>query len=211
VTRDYDEEQFKNYEKGKPKPLQQKEGKHLWERLPGETKRAFGAYVMYRDEGISRSYKKVAQSLQISETMIGRWGKLWHWTARTADYDNYLAVETTREEVEARKEMAKRHAQVALTIQNKLVTRLLTFKDAELAKMSLEQITKVFEIAAKMERLSRGESTENVQSKGQMINVNTELEADREVEKMLAEDPEGIELFRKLYRRKCEVESTGKT
>ena len=50
-----------------------------WERQPRETSKAFQAFCVYRDLRAERSYVRVAQQLQKSHTLIGRWAQKYRW------------------------------------------------------------------------------------------------------------------------------------
>lgn len=68
--------------------------------------------------------------------------------------------------------MAKRHIAIAMSMQAKAVEAL---KKIDVSKLNANEIIRLFDTAVKIERLSRGEATENqVQEITQNINTITE-------------------------------------
>ena len=61
-----------------------------WEKLPGESFKAFQAFALYRDLGPARSSQKVADHLSKSGTLIRGWASKWSWQVRAAAYDNHV-------------------------------------------------------------------------------------------------------------------------
>lgn len=67
----------------------------LWERLPGETPEAYGAFCVYRDLGPERGLDKAYRASKGRETggAPGRWNewsRRWTWLARAEAYDDHL-------------------------------------------------------------------------------------------------------------------------
>ena len=131
----------------------------MWDRQYGESGRAYQAFCTYRDMGVDRSYAAVAQKLGKSKTIIDRWGSRWRWVERVAAYDTYLETEARKTAEDERKKMAKRHAQQAMMFQEKVIKRLQALDPKEIPVSTL---IAMFDTAVRVERLSRGESTEHV-------------------------------------------------
>jgi hypothetical protein len=92
-----------------------------WERQVGESRQGFDAFRRYRDMGPTRSYTRVAQELNRSRTLIGRWGQRWRWPGRADAWDreqDRLRREKHRDAVE---EMAVRQARQAMAAANVLM------------------------------------------------------------------------------------------
>lgn len=141
------------------KQLEEMEEERLpWERQKSENFKRFEAFKEYRDMGPDRSYTAVAEKLQKSLTLMRRWAKEDNWKDRVAAYDDYLDKLELKKQEEERKKMTKRHINLALSVQNKLVDKLNNLKGSEI---KVQDIPKFLETAVKIERLSRGESTEN--------------------------------------------------
>ncbi len=75
----------------------------IWERLETDTDKSFQAFCIYRDMGVKRSLRKVADKLSKSETIINRWSFTHNWVERTSAYDDYQA--TLRKERKERKQI----------------------------------------------------------------------------------------------------------
>jgi hypothetical protein len=59
----------------------------LPEQLPNESAKAYAAFVAYAEMGSQRSVRDVAQKLDKSSTVIGRWSSQHHWQERVRQYD----------------------------------------------------------------------------------------------------------------------------
>jgi chromatin segregation and condensation protein Rec8/ScpA/Scc1 (kleisin family) len=129
----------------------------MYERQEGETIKAFEAFSKYRDMGMERSLRKVAQELSKSETIIKRWSSQWNWVERVKIYDAEMDRQTLLQEQKSRKDMVKRHAALANTFLSKVLERIRELNPAEL---STNDLIRWFEISVKIERLSRGEPTD---------------------------------------------------
>jgi len=78
----------------------------IYDRQPGETAKAFAAFVIYRDLGTQRSLELVSQKLNKSKNLMARWSTLNNWTERVAEYD----ADRQRAADAATDEALKRHA-----------------------------------------------------------------------------------------------------
>lgn len=132
-----------------------------WDKLEGESAKAFKAFCVYRDME-DRSMRK---SLEVIGKPPGyirqleRWSAAFGWVRRAEAYDVFQEAEKRRTMEKDRTKMNERHVKQSQAIQNKVVERLMTIKPSELSPSDL---IKWFEVAAKTERLARGETTENI-------------------------------------------------
>ncbi len=125
-----------------------------WERQEKEGTRAFAAFTLYRDMGPQRSVRKVAQELDKSDTLIGRWSARHKWVERAAAWDAEQDRIHREEAQRAAREMAERHAQIATAMMARAAQAL---RDTDPSKLNPAQLARWVETAAKLERLSRGE------------------------------------------------------
>lgn len=127
-----------------------------WERLEGETAKAFAAFTAYLEMPTGeRSYRGVGQKLGKSGALIDRWGTAHSWQSRVAQWDSVQA-ETKREvHLGEIADMSRRHATLAMAFQNKLVERLTSI-DAD--DISPAQAAQWLEISVRVERIARGEA-----------------------------------------------------
>ncbi|PFP29391.1 hypothetical protein COJ96_10835 [Bacillus sp. AFS073361] len=128
-----------------------------YERREGESVKAFEAFKVYRDMGMDRSLAKVGEKLGKSTTLMERWSSKYEWVERSQAYDDDIDRKAIIENEKKRKEMVKRHAQAATMFQSKVVERLNGLDPKEL---SPSELIRWFDISVKIERLSRGESTD---------------------------------------------------
>ena len=125
--------------------------------LPRESARAFEAFCAYRDMGPGRSVAKVGHALGKSTTLMARWSGQWAWVARVATWDADIAVRVAAAQQEEIVEMRARHARISAAILGKVVSGLAKLDPAELKPAEL---TRMFDVAMKAERTSRGASGE---------------------------------------------------
>ncbi len=140
----------------------------VWDRQPGETSKAWNAFLLYRDAPSGeRMLKSVSEVLKISVQAVGRWSTKFRWAERVREYDSYVDRSTAQEkriETErAKVEMLERHTKSTVHVQNKVVNRWLRMSDAEWNKLSIPQTVDIFEKMAKFERLSRGLPTDSIE------------------------------------------------
>ncbi|MBC7340903.1 MAG: hypothetical protein H5U02_00355 [Clostridia bacterium] len=129
----------------------------LWERQKGESRKAYQAFCAYRDMGPARSLAKVSQQLRKSKVLLQRWSVRWSWVARAEAWDDELDRRAREAQEQARLEMVDRHARAAVAFQQRVLERLAELDPSELSPGDL---VKWFDVAVKVERLSRGEPTE---------------------------------------------------
>jgi hypothetical protein len=145
-----------------------------WEQLPGESAKAYAAFCLYRDLGPRRSLDEASRSYhghgsgadgdrparrRRASGTIRRWADRWNWPARACAWDQERMRVQASEELEAVKEMAKRHLQEARVLQNKAIQRLSQLQPEELKPR--ETLDYLIE-GTKLERLVLGEPTERV-------------------------------------------------
>lgn len=144
------------------------EPEHAWERQPGEPDTAWVAFVQYRDLGPSeRSLARLAQATNKKRELYGGWCGKWNWVARCAAYDSWVDRQSKLAEIEAIREMKRRHVQIALTLQgagalalNKIVAAEKAMgADGQPGPLTLKpaEAMGLVDLGAKLERLSRGE------------------------------------------------------
>jgi hypothetical protein len=155
-----------------------------WEQSPGESSKAYAAFCLYRDQGQSRSIEATSRvyhghsAQPESKTATGRrrgasgqirlWAERWNWSARAGAWDQELERAKWSKQIKAVEEMAERHAQEALMLQNKAVERLRLLRPEELGPR--DTLNYLIE-AAKLERLARGEPTERVAEEHRFADV----------------------------------------
>jgi hypothetical protein len=127
-----------------------------WERQPGESGRAFAAFVAYRETGDSRSYTGVAQKLNKSRTLVARWGARWRWQDRLSAWERNLEYERQVAHRKAIIEMNERHLTIARQCQEKILGRLRSIGEQEINDLSVGDLAKLLAISVAVERSALG-------------------------------------------------------
>ena len=127
---------------------------NIWEPLEGESSKNYEAFSIYRDMGIQRGIRKVAQELGKSETLMARWSKQYNWVERAAAWDAEQDRIVRQQQLEDIKKMRKQHADIAYSMLIKAARALKRLPDDEI---KASDISRMVETASKLERISRGD------------------------------------------------------
>ena len=125
-----------------------------WERQKGESAKAYEAFSEYRDMGASRSLSKVAEKLQKSGTLIGRWSGNYEGVKRAAAWDAEQDRIARQAQIDEIKKMRKRHADLATAMLVKAAKALQRIPEDE---VKASDVSRLVETASKLERISRGD------------------------------------------------------
>lgn len=128
-----------------------------------------------------------------STQLLNRWSRRWNWVERTSAWDEELDRQNREAQAEARKEMAERHIKESQMFQQKVLERLREINPMEL---SPNDMAKWFEISVKVERLSRGETTENVKQ-----DIHGQVEVTNDFARRVVMDEEATRLAHQLLER----------
>lgn len=133
--------------------------RELWERLTRESTKAYAHFVLYRDMGPERSLRKMLSDARTTSKLrqLQVWSSRWRWVERVQAYDDELDRQLRAKNEQARKEMADRHAKMAVLGQG---TVLEAFRRIKPENLTASQAVQWFDTLVKIERLSRGEPTE---------------------------------------------------
>lgn len=133
-----------------------------WERQEGETDRAFEAFCVYRDLGRERSQEKTAAKLGKNRNQICKWSMKYNWVERISKWedeqDRLIRMELTKDIGR----MRKRHADIASAMLIKAARALQKIPDDEI---KASDISRMVDTASKLERLSRGDTSEVVEER----------------------------------------------
>jgi len=91
---------------------EQRGTRQIWERMPGESAKAYAAFVRYRDMAEKRTMAKVAEMSGCSTQNIERWGRRWSWVTRCYEFD--VTAEEELNKQTARDRLAHRRQQIQL-------------------------------------------------------------------------------------------------
>lgn len=136
-----------------------------YDRQPGETDKAWNAFTIYRDLGLSRTHVKTREILGKTTgyaRVIEEWSSKWGWKVRIEAWDREKDRVARRAELAEVEEMRKRHIQLATNLiglgaveLNKLIK--LVRQNVENNELSAIEVLKVIEAGIKLERATRGE------------------------------------------------------
>lgn len=174
----------------------------LWERLPNESPAQYEKFCAYRDMRylgangekpkpgdlrrpdmtIRRSIRGLADAMKMSRKALEPLSVRFSWVERAEAYDEYI-LQRIQEKHEADiLKMHETHATIAAQMLKKATARLLTLPETEI---SPSDIARLVDIGVKIERLSRGEATENQQISG---DINTHHQESIDLSRLTDED-----------------------
>jgi hypothetical protein len=156
-----------------------------WEKSDDESSLEFQAFVIYRDmKPEDRSYSKVAQLLTKTKVQIGEWGAKFHWQDRVSAWERELDRVKLKKRAEDIEKMSERHAGQAQAISRaafipveallknmsspewpKTLAKLQKLPPLQLIEYA-KAVASVMPTIMKMERLARGETTEESRVSG---------------------------------------------
>lgn len=137
-----------------------------WERQDGETVKQFNAFVIYRDMGEDRSLSKVAQQLNKTKALMGRWSAANNWVERCVAWDREQDRIARQEQIKDIKKMRKRHADTGalmLSISRMALKNMIDTSDEKNPKLrddielNATEISRLVDAGSKLERVSRGD------------------------------------------------------
>jgi hypothetical protein len=154
-----------------------------WERLPGESGRAYAAFCTFRDFGLERNIRKAVEGqfgktglTANQETAIAKKYRMWRnwaaqfrWQERAADYDRYmeqLKQTELRKTIEAQGE---RHRAVTGKMLAVVEKKLDLMNPADL---SAGTVTEWVETAIRAEREAAGLAAPNGKSEPKQGEIN---------------------------------------
>lgn len=139
----------------------------IWERLPTENTEQYGKFCAYRDMAYmdgrcvnKRSLRKLAKQLELQAARpLELLSVKFDWSNRCDAYDKYMEQKSRETQEAAIIKMREDHALLASQMIRKATKRLLTIPEEEITTADLVRLA---DVGVKIERLSRGETTENV-------------------------------------------------
>lgn len=161
-----------------------------WERLPKESSKQYDFFCAYRDMRYTpkpapdggeplpsmditkrRSIRGLAVELNASHQAIEALSARFHWVERCDAYDDYI-----RERLQAKREadilkMHDTHAAIGAQMLKKALAALLAINTDD---MTPGDVARLVDVGVKVERLSRGESTEKREIGGEVKTNHTE-------------------------------------
>lgn len=142
-----------------------------WERQPHEEWRDYEWFCKWRsslpaDRRITTFAKAIGSSPSTIKRIMGK----NDWEQRFSLYRQKLHEEKLELEEIDRQEMLKRHSSLALQLQHKLEDAI---DNMDASRLNPRDIATWLDIAVKVDRLSRGESTSNI-AENRKVDVNVQ-------------------------------------
>jgi hypothetical protein len=151
-----------------------------WEKQPGETIKAFEAFVLYRDYDHGRSLMKVARdlheayperfaSVDSARAVLGGWSVRHDWQRRVEQYDVWRDRRYLEQRQSEREQLKRQHAQIGGTLIAAGVARLSGRAASEQAKAidpldlnhaSVSDTLSLIERGTRLQRITAGLPTD---------------------------------------------------
>ena len=131
----------------------------VYNRQPTESPESWVKFQYYRDIGPQRTLKIVAIQYNCSPRSIDHLSAKWRWSDRIEVWELRLDKIRQQTSEDDARSMALRHATLGKMAVEKAEEALVHLDSKE---MSVGEATRLMEAGVKVERLSRGESTQNV-------------------------------------------------
>lgn len=130
-----------------------------WDRLPTETTRAYASFREFRDLGPKRSQ---AQMTGAGPKAVRTWARKHAWQARATAWDDESARVEDLDRLDALRTMHGQHARAARILQS---FALAALQGLDSATVSAADVARLFELGAKLERLTLSQSVEELQGR----------------------------------------------
>ena len=138
----------------------------LWQRGPGESGRAYAMLWLYMSMGPRRTLAAVAASQGLSPGWLRKLSRKRSWPARTAAYDQWVLATEAAENRLARIDMSRRQAALGAAMQSRANEGL---QGLDASSMTAFEVAALAKTGTTIERLARGESTENRAVQGGIV------------------------------------------
>ena len=132
-------------------------------RVPGETPRAFGAFMAFFALGHARSLQAVAAQLGEKHDTVKAWSSKYRWSDRIHAFNSGLLQQAADAEAAARRQQAadwarrtSEYREQEWDAAQKLLTAaqcfLESFGDRDVEKMTLAQVSRALQISSRIAR-----------------------------------------------------------
>lgn len=134
-----------------------------WERLKGESSKAYAHFCLYRDMGKERSLRKLAADTTCTSQLrqLQRWSARWRWVDRAQAYDDEIYRELRAKNEKQIVEAADRQARLGRVLQSKSVEKMANLDGNTL---TVTQATMLAKIGAELEARALGMPTQIIKS-----------------------------------------------
>jgi hypothetical protein len=148
---------------------------HPWQQLPGETDKAYQAFVVYRNlEPDERSLARVGSELVKSRTLLSRWSAKWSWVERARAWDNYQEVRRLEKRIQEKQAMDEEHLKIVRHAR-KFAVAALTKSDPDTLLNNVQELRMWITELIKFERLIMGEP-ESIEERRTKVEIHASIE-----------------------------------
>ena len=146
-----------------------------WQQLPGESIKAYQAFVVYRNlDPKERSLQRVGSELVKSRQLLSRWSSKWSWVERAQAWDNFQEIKRLEKRIEEKKKMDEQHLKIVRAMRSKIIDAL-TKMDAEVLAKDMREMRSWISEFIKLERLIMGEP-ESIEERREKIEIHASIE-----------------------------------
>jgi hypothetical protein len=131
-----------------------------WDRRPGETPKAYAAFLDYRNMG---AHKRSLRAMTAREhnpdavhlAVAMKWSRENDWVDRVGSWDDFLARQDQIEQVEQVHAMRRRHAALGFQMLDIAAERV---RAINIEKLTVREALMLADLGIKIERQARGET-----------------------------------------------------
>lgn len=167
------------------------EDRELWERLPGEPEDAWACFRAYREMDSPRRMHMSGHlgGVKVATATLSKWYRVYRWEERTSAYDvlrdRIVAGQRKKILEQAAEEVTADHLAVLKDLRSFLALEvkkaLENAQSTDAPVMKPAELKGLIEVSVKMDRLARGETTEEVGVQGELASTDLdEIRALRE-------------------------------
>jgi hypothetical protein len=148
---------------------------HAWQQLPGESIKAYQAFVVYRNlDPMERSLQRVVSECNKSISLIGRWSARWSWVERAQARDDFQELRRLEARIQEKQRMDEQHLKIIRAMRSKALEALAQMTPEDLAKNAYELRNWIVDFI-KLERLIVGEP-ESIEERREKIEIHASIE-----------------------------------
>lgn len=126
---------------------------------PGESAKAYEAFALYRDAGVGRALRDVAQTHSKSVATLMAWSVRHGWAERVRAFDEDTARRATTKSLDDHATVRARQARHARVFQTKAVQRMRKVDTESDDKLTPAEAIQAFKVGAQEERAALGIQT----------------------------------------------------
>lgn len=135
------------------------DGRDLWDRQPNEGQKPYDQFVVFRDLGRTRHWKKVAERFNLRLSTAQQYSRVYRWPERAHAFDSWMDKQWVAALQENSRRMAREHIKLSRRVFGKLEARIETLDPDTL---SPTDFVRMAELYSKLSRVAVGEPDTHV-------------------------------------------------